>query len=99
MKITTKDVEQVALLSRLELPDGDTARVTEEMNAILDYMEVLNKADTTDIEATAHVLPLRNVMRPDMAAPSLPRRSKKTATSKCRKYWKGKVGHVASDHT
>ena len=73
MKITTKDVEQVALLSRLELPDGDTARVTEEMNAILDYMEVLNKADTTDIEATAHVLPLRNVMRPDMAAPSLPR--------------------------
>ena len=73
MKITTKDVEQVALLSRLELPSGDAARVTEELNAILDYMEVLNQADTASIEPTAHVLPLRNVMRQDMAAPSLPR--------------------------
>ena len=73
MKITTKDVEQVALLSRLELPSGDAARVTEELNAILDYMEVLNQVDTASIEPTAHVLPLRNVMRQDMAAPSLPR--------------------------
>lgn len=73
MKITTKDVEQVALLSRLELPSGDAARVTEELNAILDYMEVLNQVDTASIEPTAHVLPLRNVMRQDMVTPSLPR--------------------------
>jgi aspartyl-tRNA(Asn)/glutamyl-tRNA(Gln) amidotransferase subunit C len=73
MKITNKDVQQVALLSRLEIPTEDMEQVTGELNAILDYMLVLNRVDTTGIEPTAHVLPLQNVMRPDQVAPSLPR--------------------------
>jgi len=73
MKITNKDVQQVALLSRLEIPTEDMEQVTGELNAILDYMLVLNRVDTTGIEPTAHVLPLKNVMRPDQVAPSLPR--------------------------
>lgn len=73
MKITAQDVEQVALLSRLEIPAADREEVTGQLNAILDYMEMLNKLDTTGIEPTAHVLPLKNVMRPDRMVPSLPR--------------------------
>lgn len=73
MKITAQDVEQVALLSRLEIPAADREEVTNQLNAILDYMEMLNKLDTTGIEPTAHVLPLKNVMRPDRMVPSLPR--------------------------
>jgi aspartyl-tRNA(Asn)/glutamyl-tRNA(Gln) amidotransferase subunit C len=72
MKITREDVEKVALLSRLEVADADVAKFTEQLNAILDYIDVLNKVDTTGVEPTAHVLPLKNVMRPDVARPSLP---------------------------
>jgi aspartyl/glutamyl-tRNA(Asn/Gln) amidotransferase, C subunit len=73
MKITRKDVEHVALLSRLELGESDMERFTGQLNAILEYVDVLNKVDTSGVEATAHVLPLRNVMRADEVRPSLPR--------------------------
>lgn len=73
MKITRKDVEHVALLSRLELGESDVAKFTGQLNAILDYIEVLNKVDTSGIEPTAHVLPLKNVARADEVRPSLPR--------------------------
>ncbi len=72
MKITSKDIDQVALLSRLELSGGDSEEMTEQLNAILNYMEMLNKVDTDNVEPTAHVLPLKNVTRPDIMTASLP---------------------------
>lgn len=73
MKITRKDVENVALLSRLEMREDDVEKFTGQLNAILDYIDVLNKVDTSGVEPTAHVLPLKNIMRADEAKPSLPR--------------------------
>ncbi len=73
MKITRKNVEDVALLSRLEIPEELIETVTGQLDAILEYVDVLNQVDTTDIEPTAHVLPLKNVMRADVVVPSLPR--------------------------
>ncbi len=57
MKISRKDVEHVALLSRLELEDQEVEKFTGQLNAILEHVEVLNKADTENVEPTAHVLP------------------------------------------
>ncbi len=65
MKITQKDVEHVALLSRLKLSEDDKDKYTQSLNAILEYMEILNRVDTSGIEPTAHVLPLKNVFRED----------------------------------
>lgn len=73
MKITRKDVENVALLSRLEMKGDDVEKFTGQLNAILDYIDVLNKVDTSGVEPTAHVLPIKNVMRTDEAKPSLSR--------------------------
>ena len=73
MKITRKDVESVALLTRLEIPESDIETVTKQLDAILEYVDVLNKVDTKDVQPTAHVLPLKNVMRADEARTSLPR--------------------------
>ena len=73
MKITREDVETVALLSRLELGEQDIGKFTNQLNAILEYIDMLNKVDTEGVEPTAHVLPLKNVMRADEAKPSLPR--------------------------
>ncbi len=73
MKITCKDVADVALLSRLEFSESELETFTGQMDAILEYAEVLNKLSVDDVEPTAHVLPLKNVMRADEAKPSLPR--------------------------
>ena len=73
MKITCKDVADVALLSRLEFSESELETFTGQMDAILQYAEVLNKLNVDGVEPMAHVLPLKNVMRPDEAKPSLPR--------------------------
>lgn len=70
MKITRQDVEHVARLSRLEI-DGEIDQFTAQLDAILSYMDKLNELDTSGVEPMAHVLPLRNVTRPDTVQPSL----------------------------
>lgn len=65
MIITIKDVEHVAMLARLELSEEEKQSYTKSLNAILEYMEVLNRLDTSQVEPTAHVLPLQNVFRED----------------------------------
>jgi len=73
VKITCKDVENIALLSRLEFSQSELETFTGQMDAILQYAEVLNKLDVENVEPMAHVLPLKNVMRVDEAKPSLSR--------------------------
>lgn len=73
MKITCKDVANVALLSRLEFSESEIETFTGQLDAILEYAEVLNKLNVEGVEPMAHVLPLKNVMRADEAKPSLPR--------------------------
>lgn len=66
MTISKKDVEHVALLGRLELTEDEKEKYTEQLNNILDHAEMLNKLDTTNVQPTAHVLPLHNVFREDV---------------------------------
>ncbi len=73
MKLNRKDVEHVALLSRLELSDTELDKFTGQLDAILEYIDVLNQVDTSTVEPMAHVLEIRNVMRADEVQPSLPR--------------------------
>jgi aspartyl-tRNA(Asn)/glutamyl-tRNA(Gln) amidotransferase subunit C len=73
MKITRKDVESVALLSRLEMDDAAMDKFTGQLNSILEYVDMLSKVDTEGVEPTAHVLNLKNVLRADAAKPSLSR--------------------------
>jgi aspartyl-tRNA(Asn)/glutamyl-tRNA(Gln) amidotransferase subunit C len=73
MKLNRKDVEHVALLSRLELSENELDKFTGQLDAILEYIDVLNQVDTSNVEPMAHVLDIRNVMRADEVQPSLPR--------------------------
>jgi aspartyl-tRNA(Asn)/glutamyl-tRNA(Gln) amidotransferase subunit C len=72
LSITIKDVEHVANLARLELSEEEKNKFTEQLNAILKYVEQLNQLDTEHVEPTSHVMPLYNVMREDEARPSWP---------------------------
>ena len=71
MKITAHEVEHVARLARLKTSPEDVARLTDQMNQILTYMEKLGELDTSDIEPTAHPLALSTPYRDDVARPSL----------------------------
>ena len=72
MKITPREVRYVADLARLELTPEEEREFTAQLNAVLEYMDQLNELDTGGVEPTAHVLPLRNVLREDEVRPSLP---------------------------
>ncbi len=67
------DVEKVALLARLELSADELLKMTEELAQIVGYVDQLAEVDTDGIQPMAHAVPIVNVFRDDMLAPSLPR--------------------------
>ena len=73
MTITRQDAEHVALLSRLEFSGEELDKFTGQLDAILEYIDVLNQVDTSGVEPLAHVLDLKNVVRPDVVRTSLSR--------------------------
>ncbi|MBF0486802.1 MAG: Asp-tRNA(Asn)/Glu-tRNA(Gln) amidotransferase subunit GatC [Nitrospirae bacterium] len=64
-KITERDVTHIAALSRLKLSTEETGMLGRQLNDILLYIEKLNELDTTGIEPTSHILPLKNIYRED----------------------------------
>lgn len=72
-KIDRSMVEHIAELAKLALTEDEVALFAEQLSEVLDYAERLQELDTEAIPPTASVLPLRNVLRPDVAQPSLPR--------------------------
>ncbi|SHF19041.1 Asp-tRNA(Asn)/Glu-tRNA(Gln) amidotransferase subunit GatC [Alkalibacter saccharofermentans] len=73
MKLTKEDVMYVADLARLEFNEEEIEKYVHQLGDILNYEEQLNELDTTGVEPTAHVLPIKNVLREDVPVPSLDR--------------------------
>lgn len=71
MKITREEVENVALLARLELTGEEKDIFTGQMDAILAYVDKLNELDTTGVVPTAHAVPMENAFRDDLSRPSM----------------------------
>ena len=71
MKISQQDVEYVARLARLTLEPEELATMTEQMDAILGYVDKLKELDTAGIEPTAHAVPMANAFRADEIKPSI----------------------------
>lgn len=65
------DVKRVAELANLPLSKTDEERLSSELSQTLDYIATLESIDTKKIEPTSQVTGLTNVLREDMAAPSL----------------------------
>jgi aspartyl-tRNA(Asn)/glutamyl-tRNA(Gln) amidotransferase subunit C len=69
--LTRADVEHVAHLARLGLADDELTRLEGELNHILDQFATLARLDTDAIPPTAQVIELENILREDVARPSL----------------------------
>jgi len=72
MPLTSAEVEHIAELARLSLTEQEKNLFQDQLSAILDYAAVLQGIDTSAVPPTATVLPLRNILRDDVVAPSLP---------------------------
>ncbi len=72
MPLTLAEIEHIAELARLRLTDAEKSLFREQLSSILEYAARLQQVDTSAISPTATVLSLRNVMRDDIVAPSLP---------------------------
>ncbi|MCJ7712686.1 MAG: Asp-tRNA(Asn)/Glu-tRNA(Gln) amidotransferase subunit GatC [Chloroflexi bacterium] len=70
--LTRADVEHVAHLARLGLTDEEIVRLEGQLNHILDQYAKLAELDTDAIPPTAQVIELENILREDVAGPSLP---------------------------
>lgn len=72
MELSHDAVRWIAELARLELTDKEISRFAGQLSNILQHFERLQELDTSHIEPTASVLPLKNVFRADAAQPPLP---------------------------
>lgn len=65
------DIEYLTKLARIELNDQEKASLEKDLDAVIDYMNLLSTINTDDIEPMEHVLGLSNVTREDqLIAPS-----------------------------
>lgn len=56
MKISEADVEYVAKLAHLEIPDKEKKELAVQLSRILEYVQQLNKLDVSNIEPTPQVI-------------------------------------------
>lgn len=70
--LTRRDVEDIALLARLELDDEELERLRADLGDILAHMDALQAVDTTGVEPMTHAVPMPLRLRADAVDPSLP---------------------------
>lgn len=64
-KLTKEEVEHIADLARIKLSSKEIRKYQDQLSTILDYIEQLGEVDTTDVEPTAQVTGLENILRED----------------------------------
>ena len=71
MRITREEVLHVAELARLEFEPAEIDAFTEQLSAILEYVDKLAELDLEGVEPMAHVHEAVNAFREDRVRPSL----------------------------
>ena len=64
-KITEDQVKKVAELARLKLDNNQVKHHAEQIEKILDYVNQLEKIDTTGVACTTRAIEVINVLRSD----------------------------------
>ena len=65
--MTKNQIKHIADLARLELSDEETELYGGQLSDILNYVDQLKEVDTMDVEPTAQVTGMVNVLREDRA--------------------------------
>lgn len=65
MTLSPADVKKIAYLARLDMSEKDIAYYQPQLSHILQFVEQMDKADTSSIEPMAHALNIPQRLRPD----------------------------------
>jgi aspartyl-tRNA(Asn)/glutamyl-tRNA(Gln) amidotransferase subunit C len=65
------DIKYVAHLARIALTSDEEKKLAAQLGNILGYIEKLKQLDVSNVEPTAHAVPMVNVTRADEIRPSL----------------------------
>jgi len=71
--IDTKKVEQIANLVRLGISKEEAEKFSGQFSSIIDYFNMLNEVDTTDVPPASDIANAENVLREDEVKPSMSR--------------------------
>lgn len=71
MSIQKEDVLHIAKLSRLEFNEKEQETFLSQFNNILGQVDLIAGINTDGVEPTAHVVQKQNVLREDIAKPSM----------------------------
>lgn len=66
MSIERADIEKVANLARIAISDTDITETTSRINRILELVDQLQAANTSDVEPMAHPMDAVQRLRPDI---------------------------------
>jgi aspartyl-tRNA(Asn)/glutamyl-tRNA(Gln) amidotransferase subunit C len=64
-KTADLDVAYVAKLARIDLTDAETKLFQKQLGSVLEYVEKLRGVDVSQVEASAHAVPMFDVFRED----------------------------------
>lgn len=65
------DIRYVANLARIQLSPEEQETLGAQMNDILGYVQKLQELDVSQVDPTAHAMPVTNVTQPDEPAETM----------------------------
>ena len=72
-RVTRDEVAALASLARLEVTEAELDLFAGQLDVILGAVARVGEVAAPDVPGTSHAVPLVNVLRPDVNAPSLQR--------------------------
>lgn len=71
--INDKTMDEIEILAKLHLTEEEKEKSRQDLQQMLDYVDMLNKLDTSDVEPLTHIFPIKNVFREDVVLESTPK--------------------------
>lgn len=70
MSISKKDVQYIAALSRIHVPEEKQEGFAQDLSKILGFVEQLQQLNVDNVTPTTHAVPVGNVLRADVVRKS-----------------------------
>ncbi|MDR0956565.1 MAG: Asp-tRNA(Asn)/Glu-tRNA(Gln) amidotransferase subunit GatC [Endomicrobium sp.] len=64
-----KELETTSFLARINIKDKEKEKYLADINAMLNYIKILQEPDVKNLKPTTHVTKIRNVWREDIVKP------------------------------
>ena len=64
--ITDKTMDEIEILAKLHLTEEEKEKSRQDLQQMLDYVDMLSKLDTSDVEPLTHIFQIKNVFREDV---------------------------------